>query len=211
MAALQSWRRLHRRQRRGLSFAPGETSQEIIVSVNWRRARRGERDRPRQHHRRQEPTVVDGQGQGTIVDKNAPPSLSISDTSARESEGATFTVTLAGTTLKTVTVRFNTGDGTARAGTDYVARVGTLTFAPGEKTKAIAVTVLDDTLAELGETFVVTISDPVNAAITKRTGTASIETSDQVPTTPRDDTRRSRNPSELQRRCFRKCCSGRAR
>ena len=48
------------------------------------------------------------------MDKNAPPSLSISDTNAREGEGATFTVTLAGTTSLAVTVRFNTADGTAK-------------------------------------------------------------------------------------------------
>ena len=62
--------------------------------------------------------------------------------------GADFVVTLAGTTLRTVTVRFNTADGTAQAGSDYSARVGSLTFAPGEKTKTISVTVLDDGAAE---------------------------------------------------------------
>ena len=120
------------------------------------------------------------QGQGTIVDKNAKPSLSISDTTAREGEGATFTVSLAGTTLQEVRVGFSTSDGLARAGADYVARVGTLTFAPGEKTKSIAVTVLDDGVSESVEDFTVSIGDPVNATITKSRGIASIEASDQV-------------------------------
>ena len=66
--------------------------------------------------------VVDAQGLGTIIDRNAPPSLSISDTVAREGAGATFTVSLAGTTLRTVTVSFNTVDATAKAGSDYSAR-----------------------------------------------------------------------------------------
>ena len=87
------------------------------------------------------------------MDKNAPPSLSISDPIAREGEGASFTVTLAGTTLRTVTVGFSTGDGTAKAGSDYVARTGSLSFAPGEKSKTISVTVLDDAAAEAARNF----------------------------------------------------------
>ena len=121
-----------------------------------------------------------GQGQGTIIDKNAPPSLSISDTIASEGGGATFTVDFAGNTLRTVTVGFSTSDGTAREPGDYTARRGTLTFAPGEKTKAVAVTVVDDALSEPIETFSVSLGDVVNGAITKSRGTATIEASDQV-------------------------------
>ena len=171
-----------------LSFAPGETSKEIVVSVTGDEL-----------NEENETVLVKlsgpagagfaaggDQGQGTIIDRNAPPSLSISDTVAREGgSGAEFTVTLAGTTLRTVTVRFSTGDGTATAAADYVARVGTLTFAPGEKTKAIAVTVIDDTAAETAEDFYVQLGDAVNGTITKSLGAATIEASDQAPTTPK--------------------------
>jgi hypothetical protein len=44
-----------------------------------------------------------------------------------------------------VTIDFATADGTAVAGVDYVATLGTLTFAPGETTKTITVPVLDPT------------------------------------------------------------------
>jgi len=171
-----------------LNFTPGQTSKEISITVIGDTI-----------NEENEMVLVNlsgpsgagfaaagAQGQGTIIDKNAPPSLSISDTVTRENgTGAAFTVTLAGTTLRTVTVRFSTSDGTAKAGSDYVARVGTLAFASGEKTKAIAVTVVDDTAAESSEDFSVGLGDPVNATITKNRGTASIEASDQAPTTPR--------------------------
>ena len=65
--------------------------------------------------------VLDGEGAGTIVDKNAPPSALDQRHARARGGGATFTVTLAGTTLRTVTVRFNTADGTAKAGSDYAA------------------------------------------------------------------------------------------
>ena len=121
-----------------------------------------------------------GQGSGTIVDKNAPPSLSIDDVQAVEGGGAFFTVTLAGTTLRTVTVNFGTGDGSAKEGTDFLPRSGTLTFAPGDKTKRIEVTVFDDPTAEGAETFNVGLGNPVNATITKANGTGTIAPSDQA-------------------------------
>ena len=124
--------------------------------------------------------IADPQAQGTIIDKNAPPSLSISDPIASESGGATFEVELAGTTLRTVTVTFGTTDGTAREPGDYIARNGTLTFAPGQKSKTIEVTVVDDTTSEPVETFSVGLGNVVNATITKSRGTATIAASDQV-------------------------------
>src|SRR4029079_476539 len=128
--------------------------------------------------------LIDAEGDGTIIDKNAPPTLSISDTLGREGEGATFTVTLAGTTLRTVTVNFNTVDATAKAGSDYAARTGTLSCAPGEKSKTITVTIIDDNEAEPVEEFFVNLGDAVNGTITKNRGEESIEASDRPDTPP---------------------------
>ena len=117
--------------------------------------------------------LIDAQGDGTIVDKNAPPTLSISDTLAREGQGANFTVTLAGTTLRTVTVNFNTVDSAAKAGSDYAARTGTLSFAPGEKSKTITITVLDDTAAEPTEDFFVEHRRRASTRRSRRTGASA--------------------------------------
>ncbi len=167
-----------------LTFAPGEASKTIDVAITGDSL---DEANETLSVNLSSPTgipaanLLDAQGAGTIVDKNAPPSLSISDTSAREGTGATFTVTLAGTTLQEVRVGFNTVDSLAKAGSDYSARVGTLTFAPGEKSKTITITILDDTASEPTEEFFVSIGDPVNATITKNRGVGSIEASDQVP------------------------------
>ena len=50
----------------------------------------------------------------------------------RPGEGAIFTVTLSKASTQTVTVNYTTLDGSATAGSDYVAQSGTLTFAPGD-------------------------------------------------------------------------------
>ena len=72
--------------------------------------------------------------------------VSVADAWVREAPGATleFAVTLSGESSDTVTVHYRTVDANARAGSDYTARQGTLTFRPGEMSKTVRVTVLDD-------------------------------------------------------------------
>jgi chitinase len=59
-----------------------------------------------------------------------------------------------------VTVQFATADGSATAGADYVSVNGTLTFAPGERSKTIEVAVVGDTVAEANETFTLALTNP---------------------------------------------------
>jgi hypothetical protein len=66
----------------------------------------------------------------------------------------TFTVTLSAAYDQPVTVSFQTANGTATTGNnDYVAKSGTLTFAPGETTKNITIEVEGDSKREADETF----------------------------------------------------------
>jgi Tol biopolymer transport system component len=60
----------------------------------------------------------------------------------------------------TSTVKYATSDGTAAAGSDYVAQSGTLTFQPGETVKDIFIQLIDDKLVEPDETVNLTLSDP---------------------------------------------------
>ena len=75
-----------------------------------------------------------------------PPGLSVADATAEEAEGATvdFAVSLSRAAAESVTVDYATSDGTAEAGSDYEAASGTLTFAPGETAKTVAVAMHDD-------------------------------------------------------------------
>lgn len=96
-------------------------------------------------------------------------SLAISDVSVWEGSSGTvntvFTVTLSEPATQTVTVNYQTADGMARAGHDYLAAAGILTFAPGETSKTITVAVLGDTQKEDNESFFVNLSGAVNAQI----------------------------------------------
>ncbi|MBO9769437.1 MULTISPECIES: putative Ig domain-containing protein [Xanthomonas] len=131
-------------------------------------------------------TVSDGQGLGTIVNDDAQPALSIDDVSVNEGNSgtttATFTVSLSAASGQTVTVNYATADGTATAGSDYVARSGTLSFAPGVTAQGVAVTVNGDTAVEPNETFSVGLSGASNATIARATGTGTILNDDAVVT-----------------------------
>jgi len=95
------------------------------------------------------------------------PTVSVLDQTAVEPAGhdgtMPVTVTLSAAQSTTVTVHYATADGTALAGRDYEAASGTLTFAPGQATATIPVT-LHDTGFGPTRAFVVNLSAPSSNA-----------------------------------------------
>jgi probable HAF family extracellular repeat protein len=107
------------------------------------------------------------------------PLVSVGDASIIEGNTGTtdaiFTVSLSEAGTQTVTVAYTTVDGTAVAGSDYVATSGTLTFAPGQTSRTIAVPVLGDRDPEAYvETFHVVLSNPANAILADARGYGNI-------------------------------------
>ena len=117
---------------------------------------------------------------GTIVDDDALAALTIGDVSVTEGNSgtttATLVVSLSGGTEKTVVVDYDTADGTAQAPSDYSAASGTLTFAPGQTTKNVSVSVNGDTEVETDETFLAELTGAVNATIEHGVGVGTILT-----------------------------------
>jgi uncharacterized repeat protein (TIGR01451 family) len=105
--------------------------------------------------------------------------VSIRDAKVQEGDGGTtpalFEVSLSSPSLVPVTVDYATADGTATAGSDYDAASGTLTFAPGETTKTIAVQVHGDTAPEGDEVFLVSLSNPVGVELADAQATGEID------------------------------------
>lgn len=104
--------------------------------------------------------------------------LSINDVSVNEGNAGTasvnFTVTLSAASTEEVTVQFLTANGSAQSGSDFLSTGGTLSFAPGETSKAISVSILGDRLAESSESFTVNLSNAVNAGFTDNQGVGTI-------------------------------------
>ena len=114
--------------------------------------------------------------------------LSIADAEAAESAGEVrFAVTLDGPSAAEVKVSYATADPAgsvdpvAGAGIDYESASGTLTFAPGELSRTIRVSVLDDELDEPDETFALVLSDLRGAALGRGSALGTIRDDDEPP------------------------------
>jgi hypothetical protein len=170
-----------------LTFAAGETSKTITVDVNGDTKFEANETFFVNLSNAMGATITDGQGQGTINNDDAMPSISINDVAVTEGNAgttpATFMVTLSAVSGVTTTVNYATSDGTAAGGSDYVAIGSTvLTFNPGETVKTITVNVIGDTALEPDEIFFVNLSGATNATIADNQGQGTITNDDSPPT-----------------------------
>ncbi|MDT5063129.1 MAG: hypothetical protein QOH63_3588, partial [Acidobacteriota bacterium] len=123
----------------------------------------------------------------TITDNDSKPSITIAPT-LRVTEtnsgttNAAINVSLSNPTFQVVTVDYATADGTAKAGSDYVATSGTLTIPAGAGSATINVPVNGDTFVEPDESFIVKMSNATNVSFISTTqGTVTIANDDTPP------------------------------
>ena len=81
------------------------------------------------------------------------------------------------------TVDYTTVDGTALAGTDYVAATGRLAFLPGNAfPRPVSITVFDDAIDEPNEQFMLVLSNPQGGVVLgDATAVVTIVDNDPVP------------------------------
>ena len=113
-----------------------------------------------------------------LDERIVPASLSVGDAVIVEGNQGTqyalVSVNLNAPSTKTVTVNFATADGSARAGSDYAAASGRLTFAPGVTNKTVAVPVFGDRMFETTESFSIRLSGAQRARIGDGQGVVTI-------------------------------------
>ena len=104
--------------------------------------------------------AVDGKGgsEGWFALTASISSIKLNVAGGQTAEGSSgthnlpFTLTLDHPSALAVTVNFATANGTATAGSDYVAKTGSVTFAPGQTSKTVNVLVKGDKVKEPNET-----------------------------------------------------------
>ena len=107
-----------------------------------------------------EAQIIDGTGVVTIVDNDAPV-VSIGDVTLIEGGTATLTITVDPSDhTNAVTAPYSTIDGTATAGSDYVARNTSVIIPPGSASVQVTIVILQDNIDELDETFTVELGSP---------------------------------------------------
>ena len=119
---------------------------------------------------------------GTILDDDAPQTISIDSVSTLEGNVGThmltFTLTLDRTARRPISVNVRTVGGSARTPSDFAARNTVVTFAPGEQTATFDVPIVGDRVKERNESFSVRLSRPVNVRIIRGIGTGVIVNDD---------------------------------
>jgi len=159
-----------------VSFAPGETAKTVSITINGDAI-----DEPDEYLlvAFSAPTNATiggflGLGFGTIQDDDPPPVVVPGSGSVAEGDAGTTSlavpVTLSAPSGRSVTVSWATtipapGAVAMADAVDYVAASGTVTFAPGETSKVVLITVNGDVTFEPDELVVVRFSAPTNASL----------------------------------------------
>lgn len=163
-----------------VTFAPGQTSKTVPVTIKGDALDEADENF---YVAFSAPTnaVIGGAfgiGVGTITDDDPTPVIAPGSATTTEGNAGTkvinLTVTLSHASGRTVTANWATHNDTAIAPGDYTAASGTVTFAPGQVTRTIALTIRGDTAVEPNERFYVQLTGPTNATIGGFAGLAPI-------------------------------------
>jgi uncharacterized repeat protein (TIGR01451 family) len=168
-----------------LIFAPGQTTNSIIVQVVGDTLYELNETFSVSLSSPVNAGLSDSLGVGTILNDDPIPTISIGDATLAEGNAGTtnavFAVTLSAQSGLPVSVNYVTANGTAIAGSDYIATNGFLSIPAGVSSTNIAVKVIGDLLIEPDEVFYVDLSAPSNANLLKREGYGLILNDDGLP------------------------------
>ena len=119
----------------------------------------------------------------TTDDAEEPPTVpivSVFDVRVDEGPGAVlaFPVRLKVAAVETATITWETLNGSAKAGRDYVRASGTLVFSPGDTEKTVRVEVIDDALVEGTEVMLLLLLDAQGAVIDDAVAKGTIRDND---------------------------------
>jgi Calx-beta domain len=121
----------------------------------------------------------------TVVPPAAPPVMSVGDAAAAESSGSIpAVVSIAPSPSAAATVHYATADGTAKAGTDYTAVSGTITFQPGQTQKTVSIPIMNNQTPGPNLTFAFNLSAPTGGTLGTSTATMTIRNDDVAPAPP---------------------------
>ncbi|MDX1412844.1 MAG: Calx-beta domain-containing protein [Candidatus Promineifilaceae bacterium] len=153
-----------------VTFAPGETSKNVTVNII--------NDNLNELNETVS-LILNNPNPGNTVIANSPATLVIIDndpqpqvrfktdkyTVNENANKVIIDVELSAISGREVTVKYETGSGSATPGMDYTPAMGTLTFPKGQTVQSFEVQILDDSDSDANETFNVGLSDPDGATI----------------------------------------------
>lgn len=152
-----------------VNIAPGATTAIIYVLVTGDNMHEPTEDFFVNLSQATNVSLADNQGKGTITNDDQVPSVSVQSGIVNEGDTGTInsqiTVQLSNPTYLPVSVNVLTSDGTATAGSDYVASDMPLTIPAEQLSVTTTVQTLGDTINEPNETFNLNVYNVVNATV----------------------------------------------
>ncbi len=94
------------------------------------------------------------------------PTISLSDSTITEGSNLSFTVTASSTWVNDMTFKYKITSLSAVAGVDYTRVNSSVTLSSGSTSATILIPTIDDNLAELDKTLIISLHDPENATLT---------------------------------------------
>ncbi|MFL6209512.1 MAG: beta strand repeat-containing protein, partial [Pyrinomonadaceae bacterium] len=164
-----------------LTFLPADTTKQVTVLVNGDTTFEPDEAFTVHLSNPVNANIGDADGTGTIQNDDTAGTLKFSATSYSTAEGnsgthtATINVQRTGSMSGAIGVHYATSNGTAAAGSDYVATSGDLSWADGDSAdKAFTVTINGDTTFEGDEFLNLTLSAPTGGATLGSPSTARL-------------------------------------
>ncbi|MGF2038132.1 MAG: PA14 domain-containing protein [Nostoc sp. CmiVER01] len=157
-----------------LIFAPGQSSRQISIPINDDSLVEADETFSFVIDQTEGATLGLQRTLGITIQDNDHSSLDFSKPVVNENDGtATVTVTR-GNSSGAASLDYITWDGTAKAGSDYQAVSGTLSFAAGQASKTISIALKNDTVSEENETFTLKFSNAVGVQLNTQQTTITI-------------------------------------
>lgn len=111
---------------------------------------------------------TDNQIEITLLDNDDGPTISVSNAVLSVNEGSSiniWSVDLTASSGQDITVDYTIAEVTATSGTDFILSSGTLTIPADSISAQVGFNIVDDEVIESGETFTITLSNPMNALL----------------------------------------------
>jgi hypothetical protein len=167
-----------------LTFTPGgPTSQQVVVKVVGDTWHEDDETVPVTMDDPVNGVVGQAIHDGTILNDDGEPTISLGDAVTSESGTLGFPITLSNLSQDTVTVDYATVAGTADEGSDFVVTTGTMVF-QATFASQIGIVTVGDLVEEPTEDMTVVLSNPVGGTILDGTGIGTILDDDAPPGPP---------------------------
>ncbi|MDZ7950918.1 PA14 domain-containing protein [Nostoc sp. DedQUE09] len=157
-----------------LTFAPGQSSTQVSIPINDDSLIEGDETFNFVIDQADGATLGLQRTLAITIQDNDRSGLDFSQPVVNEGDGTAKVIVTRGNASAAASVNYTTLDGTAKAGSDYQAVSGSLSFAAGQTSNTIVIPILNDNVQESNETFTLKFSNPVGVQLTNQETSISL-------------------------------------